>query len=187
MGVFEQAVQTAIKKEAGKLQIKQTIVGTATNIRETLCNIERENAPTLFDVRLNAIDDDLQSFVTVYPKEGSKVIAGIIENLKTEAVVLRCSEVEKIKLKIGNQTAYIDKNGFVFNDGTLGGLVKVGDLTQRLNNLENDINGLKNAFNTWIVFPGDGGAALKAITAAWTSQRISVTQQANIENKNIKQ
>ena len=109
---LEQSICSAIKKAAAKTQIKQTIIGVATNVRETLCDIEREDAPTLLDVRFNAIDDDLQSFVTVYPKEGSKVIVGIIENLKTEAVVLRCSEVEKVSLKIGNTEMVIDRNGY---------------------------------------------------------------------------
>lgn len=126
---LEQAASAAIKKIAGKMQIRQTIVGFAKNVRDNLCDIEREDAPMLLDCRLNAIDDDLQSFVTVYPKENSNVIVGIIENLKTEAVVLRCSEVERIRLKIGEQTLLIDENGLIINDGNWGGLIKIQELT----------------------------------------------------------
>ncbi len=179
MEPFEQAVQTAVKKIVGKMQIRQTIVGIVKNVRETTCDIERENAPTLLDCRLNAIDDNLQSFVTIYPKEGSDVIVGIIENLKTEAVVLRCSEVEKVKLKIGNQTLKIDKDGFVFNDGTLDGLVKIQELTNKLNVLVDTFNSHTHPF-----------VGVAPTVAATTSPIIAKAQtfsKSDYENTEVKQ
>ena len=46
------------------------------------------------------------------------------------------------------------------NGGSLGGLVKVEDITTRLNLIEKDINKLKQAFTSWSPVPQDGGAAL---------------------------
>lgn len=110
---LEQAIEQAILKQAKKLQVKQILTGVAKSVTETTCTVERDNAPALFDVRLNAIDDDLQSFFTVYPAEGSEVLVAIIENMKTEAVVIRCSEVQRVKAKIGLVEYEIAADGFL--------------------------------------------------------------------------
>jgi hypothetical protein len=115
MGALEQAIQQAILKHAGKLQVKQVLSGVAKDIGELTCTVERLDAPALYDVRLNAIDDDLDSYFTVYPVEGSEVLVAIIENMKTEAVVIRCSEVQKVKAKIGTTELELDANGFRFD------------------------------------------------------------------------
>ncbi|MCL2328438.1 MAG: hypothetical protein FWC39_07985 [Bacteroidetes bacterium] len=190
MATFEQAVILAINKSAKKVQIRQTFVGVATNVRETICNVEREDAPTLLDCRLNAIDDDLQSFVTIYPKAGSNVIVGVIENLKSEFVVLRCSEVDKVKLKIGEQTLLINKDGFVFNNGTLDGLVKLGAILEKINRLEDK---LKTHQHAYIPYP-EGVAATPVSTTPATSATppnntlvFTNTSKAELENTKIKQ
>ncbi len=115
MGELEQAIEQAIRKQSGRLQVKQVLSGVATDVGESTCTVERQGSPSLFDVRLNAIDDDLQSFFTVYPAEGSVVLVAIIENMKTEAVVIRCSEVQRIKAKIGDTELELDGDGFRFD------------------------------------------------------------------------
>ena len=110
-GAFEQAFGAAASKQASRHQVKQILTGVAIEVGETSCTVERDNAPTLFDVRLNAIDDDLNSCVTVYPTEGSEVLVAIIENMKTEAVVIKCSEVQRVKTRIGEMLIDLDKNG----------------------------------------------------------------------------
>jgi hypothetical protein len=136
MGELEQAIGLAIKKISGRMQIKQILSGTAKDVGDLTCTVERDGSPALYDVRLNAIDDSLDSCLTVYPAEGSEVLVAIIENLKTEAVVVRCSEVMKVKLKIGLQTLLIDKDGFNFNDTELiDWMGKVGSDLQTLKGL----------------------------------------------------
>lgn len=143
MGGLEQAILRAINLQADRRQIKQIISGTVKNVSETTCDVECEDSPTIYAVRLNAIDDQLESFATIYPVEGSNVIIGIIENLKTEAVVLRCSEVEKVKFKIGNQTLLYDKDGFVFNDGT-SGLMNIDSVVAWMQKVYEDLQTLKS-------------------------------------------
>jgi hypothetical protein len=143
MGALEQSVQRAIQLQADRRQIRQIISGTATNVGETACDVLRASAPTVYGVRLNAIDDEPGSFVTVYPQEKSNVLVGIIENLKTEAVVLRCSEVEKVKIKIGEQTLLIDKDGFVFNEGKNSGLMNIESVTGWMQKVYSDLQTLK--------------------------------------------
>ncbi len=100
MGQLEQTICNAMKLQSGKTMIKTVCWGVATEVTETTCTVERNGSPTLYDVLLNAIDDNLESYVTVYPKSGSNVLVAIVENLNTEAVVIKCSEVEKFKIKI---------------------------------------------------------------------------------------
>jgi hypothetical protein len=151
MGALEQAAKLAMRSQADRMQIKQIISGTATNVGETTCEVKREDAPVIYDVRLNAIDDNLESFVTIYPQAGSFVLVGIVENMNTEAVVLRCSEVEKVKIKIGEQRFLIDRDGFVFNDGNNKGLLKLDAVIGWMSKVYADLQTLKTQLSTWPV------------------------------------
>jgi len=159
MGELEQLIEQAILKHSKRLVIKQVVSGVAKNVGETTCDVERENSPVLYDVRLNAIDDDLESFLTVYPAEGSAVLVAIIENIKTEAVVIRCSEVQKVKFKTGSISMMADANGFVFNDGS-NGLVKIAEMVSWMQKVHADLQTLKTLLS---VSPVTGSGAPLAI------------------------
>lgn len=148
MGQVEQAMKEAMRVITENYQIKGVLSGTAINVRDTLCDVEREGAPTIYDVRLNAVDDDLQSFVTVVPKEKSNVLVAVIENLKTEAVVVRCSEVQKVLIKVGANTAVMNDDGLVFNDGKISGLAKLPKLVEWMGKVYNDLQTLKTQLQT---------------------------------------
>lgn len=186
MRQVEQAIETAMTAVAGKRQIKGVLSGTAVNVRDTLCDVEREGAPTIYDVRLNAIDNDLQSYVTIVPAEKSNILVAVIEKLKTEAVVVRCSEVQKVLIKIGANTVVMNDDGFVFNDGDNEGVVKINELVKKLNAVEKDINNLKQAILTWVPTPNDGGATLKARVASWAASKIIETKKTDLEDSKIK-
>lgn len=66
-----------------------------------------------------------------------------------------------------------------------GGLVKVSELVDKLNNIENDINDLKTVFSTWVPVPNDGGAALKGAAATWYGAQLTPTEIADIENEKV--
>lgn len=157
---MEQAIEQAVKKIAGKMQLNQVLTGTASEVTDTTCTVTRDGAPTLYDVRLNAIDDNLESQVTIYPKDGSHVIVAIIEGMKTEAVVLRCSEVEKVKIRMGSQSLVIDGTGFVFNEGTTG-MVKLPDMVGWMSKVYADLQTLKTLLSTTVV--AGNGAPLAAV------------------------
>jgi hypothetical protein len=132
MGALEQIIEQAILKLSGKSQLKQVLSGVAKDVGELTCTVERQDAPSLYDVRLNAIDDDLESCFTVYPAEGSEVLVAIIENMKTEAVVIRCSEVQKVKAKIGTTELEIDADGFRFGRSNEDLKAAMGDLVAEI-------------------------------------------------------
>jgi hypothetical protein len=95
-------------------------------------------------------------------------------------------DVNNMKINIAEELD-IDADQTVFNGGGLGGLVKLTPSLQAFNSLQNDINELKAAFNAWVVIPNDGGAGLKASSAAWAASDVPVTTQAQIENTKITQ
>lgn len=107
----------------------------------------------------------------IYPTQGTTCLVGIIEGQETDAFLISADEVDEI----------------VLNDGTLGGLVKVRELTGRLNLIEKDINSLKQKLSGWTPIPNDGGSALKAALSSYISESIIETQIKDIENERIKQ
>lgn len=119
----------------------------------------------LLEVRLIADD---KTGILITPTVGSVVIVTMIN--KMTGYVSMFSEVDSIAL-----------NGESFD-----GLVKVKELTTKINTLENDINTLKAAFSSWVTVPNDGGAALKAIAATWYGSSLTPTVQTDIENTTIK-
>ena len=103
------------------------------------------------------------------PKINSLVVVTFLDN--SSAYVSMVAEVDEVNV----------------NGKTLGGLVKVIDLTTKLNNLENKVNALITGISTWTPVPNDGGAALKVALTTWLSSSLTLTVRANIENILIKQ
>ena len=183
----EQAAENAIRAVIHKYQVKEVLHGTATNVGETACDVEREGAPTLYGVRLNAIDDDLQSYVTTYPAAKSDVIVGIVEGLKTEAVLLRCSEVAQVKIKIGEQTLVMNEDGVVMNGGT-NGLVKADELKTQLDKLSKRVDDVISAITNGVPAAGapDGGAGLWGTFKTALALILDKEDFEDIEDEKIK-
>lgn len=133
----------------------------------------KDMSGTLYpDVRKRAAigtGDDAKKGIVITPVSGSSVIVSRIGD-SDELFVEMFSEVESV----------------VFNGGENEGLVKVKELTNKINALENDINNLKTAFSTWVIVPSDGGAALKLITTTWFGSQLAVTNKSDIQNEKIK-
>jgi hypothetical protein len=91
--LFKQAVSLSSKKK-GKFTLT---VGTVTAVENDTCTVDDYE-----DVRLNSIVEELNSQFTAYPKVGSKVVIGRLEN-EDNAFVIGISEIEKVIIKISNQ------------------------------------------------------------------------------------
>lgn len=175
-------VSIAIKKLANVDDIKIHICKVNSISGSTCdCTPINGNAP-LKKVRLNSdINSDLGLVVT--PTKDSVVI--VCEINKTDSFVSVYSEIESISVKIGSSTLFIKDGEVTINGGDNEGLVKVKELTERLNKVETSINDLKNIFLSWIVTPQDGGAALKLALASWYGLQLELTQQSQIENTKV--
>jgi len=129
------------------------------------------------DVLLTPADEGADGKLLITPKEGSQVtVADLSCGELRHLAVVHWGEVEKISLTADS----IELNG-----GDNGGLVKIEALTDKINNIEKDINKLKQAFTTWVPVPQDGGASLKSGVASWAAQQLVQTQVSDLEDDKI--
>ncbi len=164
------------------------------------CSIE-DDGLEIFGIRLQCITDNDKS-VVVIPKEGARALAVNIEGGDAYQMV-SCSEIEtlridvgdanieivedKIAIELGESTVEIEDGTITFNGGDNDGLVKIQELTNKLNAIEDYLNSLKTIFSTtWIPAAQDGGAGLKGAAADWSAQTFVKTQKSELENTKIK-
>lgn len=163
------------------------------------CTPINESAP-LLGVNLQA-NQEADFGLCLFPEKGSFVVVGFVAD-GAAGVVLLTEKIESAEIVIGGTSAVMDADGLriktekmsadinreniIFNGGDLGGLVKVEDLTKRLNLIENDINNLKTIMSNWSPIAQDGGAALKSAAAPWCSAQLSTTKRGDCENPKIK-
>ena len=105
--LFKQAVNGS-RKNKGKFTLT---VGTVKTVEGDTCTVDNYE-----DVRLNAIIEDTNSQFTVYPKLGSKVIIGRLEN-EDNAFVVGVSEIEKVIIKISDQLFEMKDGKFKITNG----------------------------------------------------------------------
>jgi len=108
----EEAFAEALKKGHEKFATKTIVFGVAKNVRETVCDVERDGEASLIDVRLMAWDD-AEGYCVITPKENSIVIAGIVNNSEEQACIIQASEIEKIHVKIATVEVKISAEGVV--------------------------------------------------------------------------
>ena len=101
------------------------------------------------DVRLRAVINNEQDQLVCTPKQNSQVLVADMSGGEfRELVVIAYSEIETIDLTIGQTTLQLEDGKITINGGNLGGLVKIQELTDKLNNLVQEINAIKTKFNT---------------------------------------
>ena len=165
--LFIQAVRGIINKE-----MNATItVGKVTKVDGNVCDVDRDNLPELVDVRLNAVQDELESSLTIVPKVGSYVLCGIIEGKEEEAFVISTSEIEKIiiQFKEGDET-------FEFSEAGFSVILKNGkfDIKNNQEDLKGIISDLIDTINQLTVTTGTGpsGTPINAPAFIQIQQRL---------------
>lgn len=75
----------------------------------------------------------------------------------------------------GNMKFYtwLKNDGTYEIGGTVDNMVRFSKLKEAFDELQNDVKTFKAAFGSWVVAPGDGGAALKAVAIAWSTTPIT--------------
>jgi hypothetical protein len=165
-------VQEAIEKSAKRTVPVLVTEGVVTSVnKETnTCNVDRDNLPELFDVRLNAVISPGDNVVTVYPSKGSKVLVLLVENNNTDGYVLSTTDVDEI----------------IINGGNNGGIAISQKVIDELTEIKDDLNSLKNVFSSWVTAPQDGGAALKLAAASWYGSTLNAPDPSVLINTKIK-
>lgn len=103
----------------------------------------------------------------------------VIPEVGSEAVVVWMNDVLAVVVSV-EKAAKV-----VMRGGENGGLVKVEELVDRLNKLEEDANSLKTKLTAWTPVAQDGGAALKAAISGWVSSKLAKTTREDIEDELI--
>jgi len=151
-------------------------IGTASNIDNYTFDFTPVDGGAVISCEMQMVQSGSGSFIIV-PAANSVVLVGYTDN--ANPYCLYTSVATDIFINASNE--------IVFNGGENNGLVKVSELTEKLNNLEQDINELKTVFKTgWVPAAGDGGLALKTAAATWYASDLDETTQSELENEKVK-
>lgn len=153
----------------------QTCVAIVKSVDGATCTVERVfDGMEITDVRLNCSSTE-NSGIVITPKQDSHVLITSIDGRYW--FVSQFSSIDGITID--------SESPIVINGGSNHGLVKIEELTQKLNAIEKDINTLKSVFSAWTPVAQDGGAALKSDAQTWASQQLQITQQSDYEDTNV--
>lgn len=180
--MFKQAVEQIIKDNEKMIIVSAEV----SEVKGDSFDAKVSGKADLLNVRLNSVLTEVKNKFVVVPKVGSTVLCGVIENNKSTAVLLQCSEVDFINVSIESNTLRIDEKGVVYNGGSLGGLVVSEKVANEVNILKQELNSLKQIFTGWTPVPSDGGAVLKTAVTAWAGKVIEPTVKKTLENDKIK-
>ncbi|GAB4132183.1 MAG: hypothetical protein Fur0027_19700 [Raineya sp.] len=154
---------------------------------KAVCNVSLlENEEIVLEnVRLQAIDNEQDNGVLYFPKTGSSVIVGKMDNIDSYFVAM-FSEAEEIIWKLdGAERLKITNDEIVFNGGTKGAMVEINKLKNRLNAIENAFNELLNHYKTHNHAHPNG--ATTGFLVPSVQVNITITGVSDLENADIKQ
>lgn len=201
MSNLKEVIKDLAKGSRQTVSLICTVDAVDKTARTVDCSPLDESAP-LLGVNLQA--NQGSSFgVVAFPKPDSFVVVGFVAD-GSAGVVLLMDEIESIEVVIGENAARItaDENGIcalmgdatsveltadgiTLNGGKLGGVVKVEQLTERINAIEKDINTLKSIFSAWVAVPQDGGGALSIASSTWAGTPLTLTERSDYENEKV--
>lgn len=117
----------------------------------------------------------IKDMYAVYAKtetKGKKVIIGYLN-------VNRLAETGETRLFSTDDSGalqtyiWLTKDGFIELGGDADHAVKFSKMKEVIEELQTDLANLKQAFNSWVVVPNDGGSALKASSATWAGTPLT--------------
>ncbi|MFB6456579.1 hypothetical protein ACE38W_15010 [Chitinophaga sp. Hz27] len=155
----------------------------SVNEEENTCVCTPINGQTtvpLIDVQLMA---EVNDGVLIVPAIGSSVM--VLASKYQSPVVVMFSSLSKIEMIVGGASVEIRDGKITLNDGSFAGLVKVIELTNRLNLIETKINDMISLFNNHIHTGVQTGSGSSAVTSTPISGTLTPTTQTDIENTEI--
>ena len=158
-----------------EIYLKLCRVTAVDDAARTAVCLPVDGGAELTDVRLQASEGKTSGLYTK-PAIGSDVVVAYLD--RNNACLLLTTDIEEIAIDL---TANLTING-----GKNDGLVKVRELTAKLNTLEEELNKLKSYLASWETVPNDGGAALKTLTASWAMNQLTMTKQDELENQYVR-
>jgi len=157
---------------------------TAINEANRTCTVEPITTSLATGFNEVALTADPNDGFICYPEIDSTVRVAVTN--KGDKYVLQFSDLSKVRITVGNSEIVIQDTSIMFNDGTLGGLVKLNDLTTKLNNLENKVNAIITTFNAHTHVASSFGTPTTPPPSLIVGT-LTPTQTTDIENTKIKQ
>jgi len=163
-----------VRDQVDKMDIRPTF-GEVVSVDENARTVEvkPDDGPEV-ESNIQAKQESNAGLALV-PEVGSRVIVGFLS--EDYAYVVATSKVKKYLLDCDEVTV---------NGGDNGGIPITPDVVERLNNVEKDINKIKQIFAAWSPVSQDGGAALKTASATWYNQQLQTTTEQDIEDTKFK-
>lgn len=189
---FEKEIEEAVRILAGTFNKDDKnfvfCEVTAVSKEDRTCDaipISGDNETSFEGILLSAEPND---GVLKIPSIGSTVL--VVYGNRDSAYVIMFSDIDEyiITIKDGSDEMEFSmtKYGIKLNGDAFGGLVKLAETVEKFNNLEEKVNEILTAFNSWVVVPNDGGAALKAFFIP-PSTLLTPTTELDLENTKVKQ
>lgn len=110
--------------------------------------------------------------VIIYPVVGTLCLIGTVEGMETNGILISATEVDRIEVTASTE--------IILNGGTLGGLVKVQELTDAVNAMVNTFN--EHTHNIAGVQPGSDN-----VTSVKPLSGMQKLERSSIENEKVKQ
>jgi aromatic ring-opening dioxygenase LigB subunit len=137
----DRSITSAIKKLAGTYNVDTIylVTGRVLSVDEAAgtCLVEAVTGKATTTIDGVELQTTISDGLLMVPKIDSEV--KVLFSTYTTPFIVQFGDIEKI---------FIAADLIQFNDGNLKGLVKVIELTTKLNNLENKVNSIISAFNT---------------------------------------
>src|SRR5579872_4545745 len=170
-------ITEAIRK-ISKHEIYESIIGTVVSIDtdSLTCEVNPiDDQPNLLDVRFSAVENPPTGIIPV-PVIDSIVI--VSQTATGQQFISLFSEID---------TYQITANQFTFNDGRNGGLVIIGDLVTKINNLENQVNNILTALKTHTHAGVTTGGGVSGTSPSFSSiTNLTNTQVSDLEDAKVK-
>lgn len=180
--MLEESLTYIIQKMCAKQIRLQISVGKATNINvsERTCDIVLNDDLTLFNCRLNAVIDSYDDSLLILPKDYSTVAFIRLEGKDTSCIVIAYTEIDRLLIHIGDTHVDISSDSLTLNEGSLGGLINIEALTNKLNQLIASFNSHSHQVST------TGSATAQTGVASPVASPLPDFNKADYEDTKIK-
>lgn len=164
-------IYECIRKAAGLDGLKAVQWGTAivkeVNEADRKCTAEIVYGTTTMEIDAALSPENNDGFILIPAADSTVQICIMPDNT---CYVSQCSDIDKVICVIDGSNAFIfDKNGFIWNKGLNGGLIKITNLTSDLNTLVSNANTNYTAIAAAIAALGGAYVVVPAVPFVKTS------------------
>lgn len=169
-------IQDAIQKLAKTFGVKPTVIVTgdvkSVNKDERTCMVETVLSEATITIEVNLSAEQNDGYI-LFPAIDSTVIVAMMPD--GENYALAFSDIDEVLCYVDDQNSYtFNANGFVWNNGTKGGLINIVQQTLKLNALVSELQAQLALIATGIT--GVGGVYVPGALTAFNKNDYEDTK-----------